>query len=308
MRMTLSQIKTKVGDRIQEVDSTYLTKVEGWINQVYDDILRRYRWPELIKTTTFSATADTEVALLPKDVDNIIEIHDRVNDRSLFPKMPEYASRTSVDVQDVSGIPHAYWLEEDTVAAQPSSASVLTFSSSASGDTTQTCRIWGISGGEVTTESITLSGTNTVTSGNSYTRVDRISKSAATSGVITVTSNSAAVTVVTIAQRDITSLQTKIHFIQRPQSALTYNLIYRVKVPLLEFDEDIPIIACDLALITGAYAQGLEEQRQFAKAQVEWGKFQANIDWLIAEKEQQRDVVPVFVPHRENAEIDLPKQ
>lgn len=201
--LTLATMKARVGRRIQKTDSTYAVKIVEFLNSRYDDILMRHPWTQTFKTITFSAVGDTETVIIPKDVRHILELHDRVNDVSLIPIDPSQASRVYADVQDVSDIPRNYWREEDTIAAQPTSASVLSISSGDASDVTQKVRIWGIAGGQEVTEVKTLNGTTAVTTSNSFTRVDRISKDGDTVGTITVTANSGAVTG-TVTQLSVT--------------------------------------------------------------------------------------------------------
>jgi hypothetical protein len=305
--LTLLEMKTQVGRLIQKTDATYATKIVDFLNQRYDDILRRFAWPQLFRETTVMAATDDPFLIIGKDVELIIQLHDRVNDIVLTPTDPLTAARAHVGLLDVSGIPHTYYRIEDTIAKQPTAASALSISSDDVDDTQQTVRIWGISGGQEVTESKLLTGTTAVTSGYSYTRVDRVSKSAVTEGTVTLTANAGAVTVATLAPRELTARYLKIRLIRRPSSAIVYDLTYRLKAPRLEFDEDIPLIPCHNALIIGGYAQALEEQRQFAKAGLEWQKYNGQIDWLIAQLMQQSDHLVHFTPHIEHDSLDVPK-
>lgn len=301
-----SEMKTQVSRLAQKADSVYLTKIGDWLQQSYDNVLRRFPWPQLIKTTTVVSTSSVETMILPKDVEFLIQIQDRTNQVVLAPSDPNTGARTMLAVQNQGSVPTTYWVEEDTVSSQPTSSSLLSFSSSSSSDTAQTVRVWGISGSQEISEQITLSGTGTVSSQNSYTRIDRVSKSATTSGTVTITSNSGAVSIATISPREYTSRYTKLHLVPMPNAAITYNITYKAKTPRLQFDEDIPILPCHTALIYGAYAQALEEQRQFTKAQMEWQKFESSVALLVDQFERQRENVPVFVPNIQPLALDIP--
>lgn len=306
--LILSTIRTQVGRMATKNDSAFLTKVDDWVNQRYEDILKRRAWSQLRKTITVNSTADTGTLVLPKDVRIVLEIHDLVNNVVLQKvDNPLQGVRRDVSIIDTSGIPYAYWEEEDTVNAQPTASSVLAISSSNSGDTTQLVRIWGISGGEPTTEVVTLNGTTAANTANSYTRVDRVSKDLATTGRVLITSNAAAVTIATLGQREFTARYRRIRLVRRPVSSITYDITYEVWAPRLEFDQDVPLVPCHNALIIGAYAQALEEDRKFSQAQLEWQKYEAEIQGLLAKYEQQGDQLVQFYPETNPDPLDSPR-
>lgn len=305
----LSVMRTQVQRLIQMVgDSGYGAKIDDWINQRYDDIMRRYEWPQVRRTTTFVTTADSETQVLIKDVDRVLQIQDRTNDVVLQKIDPQLAAKTMVDLQDTSGIPHAYWEEEDTVAAQPTSGSTLSIASNSASDVTQTVRVWGIVNGEEDSEQVSLAGTTAQVTTRSFTRVDRVAKSDVTIGRVRVTANAGAVTVVDLGSGEYTARYTRIHLVRRPNAAITYNMTYLYKVLRLINDQDIPVIPCHTALIVGAYAQGLEEHRQFAKAQIEWAKYEGAVNNLIDRYERQGDSFTQFVPQIDQSDIDTTKR
>lgn len=304
--LTLATMKTRVGRRIQKPDAAYAAKIADWLQARYTDLLMRHPWRQTIKTVPFSATAGTATVTLPRDVRHIFEIHDLLNDKSLNPTDAETAARERVADMDQQGIPDEYYREEDTVNAQPSSASVIAIVSASASDTSQTVRVWGTNGSGIEiTESVALTGATPVNTTNSFARVDRISKSGTTVGTITATSNSGGVTVATIAPNEVSPRHPKIRLIKTPLSAYTYQMTYKVQTPPLVYDEDVPILPCGEILIIGAYAEALEEQRQFQKAVVEWGKYDTGVERLWAEFEQFSNVVPRSVPRVERASIDV---
>jgi len=305
--LTFLTMKTQVGRRIQKSDATYLIKIQDWLNTRYDMILRRYPWPQLVKTKTVTSVTGVETVILGKDIGTILEIHDRINNIVLMPVQDATeGARLFADVQDSNAIPKGYWREENTVAAQPTAASVIAVVSSSSSDTTQKVRVWGISSGETVTELVNLNGTNSVNTTNSYTRIDRISKDSDTTGIITLTSDGAAVTIGTFAPTEVGPRYTKIHLIRRPVSAIVYNMSYKTKTIRLVNAEDIPLIDCHEAMISGAYADALKEQKAFAKAIEEEKNFEKILLTLIAETDQQNETVHRFIPHVQNEEIDEP--
>lgn len=308
MLLTFDTMKTRVGRRIQKTDATFLTKIEDWLNERYAYCLDRFinaKGP-IIKTKSVTATADAETLVLGKDVDAILDVHDRVNDVHLTVSDPSAGGRETADIQDTSGIPKRYWREEDTVNAQPTAASVIAIVSSAAGDTTQKVRLWGVSNGEEVTELVSLNGTTSVNSANSYTRLDRVSKDGNTTGRITGTSNAAAVTNFIMAPTEVSPRYVKIHLVRRPDSAIVYTLTYVVKPQLLANAEDVPLVDCSTAMVVGAFADALVEQKQFESAATQEARFAELVELLIAKVEQREEFVPRFIPHVEADALDEP--
>lgn len=90
---------------------------------------------------------------------------------------------------------HYHMWDIDSVINQPTSASAVTISSSSASDTSQTVTIFGTVSSYPDSEVLSLNGTSSVASTKSFSNIDRITKSASTTGRITATSNSANVTI-----------------------------------------------------------------------------------------------------------------
>lgn len=101
-----------------------------------------------------------------------------------------------------SDVPTLYKLwGEDDVRQQPLEASVMRVASSAAADTSIAIVVFGIVGGYPDFESISTNasdGTTAVSGSKSFTSVERVVKTASTTGRVTVDANSANVTVATL--------------------------------------------------------------------------------------------------------------
>lgn len=148
---------------------------------------------------------------------------------------------------------------EDMVEEQPASASILTVSSSNSGDTSIPVTIFGAVAGYPDFETITTNssnGTTTVNGAKQFSSVDRIVKNGDTDGPITVTSNSALVKVTVIPAGNATDgmLRRKIQLWPLPDRVFPIHAQY-YREPLMlsgnndvhemgvEFDEAIILLA-----------------------------------------------------------------
>lgn len=133
---------------------------------------------------------------------------------------------------------------QDWVLEQPKAASVMTISSSASGDTSIDVMVHGIVSGFPDFEKITTNSSNattTVDGTKSFTKIDRVAKDASTTGRLTITANSTNTTVATIPTGDILAgLQYKhIQIFPPPDTTYVLNVWYYKDPARLVNDEDI---------------------------------------------------------------------
>lgn len=148
---------------------------------------------------TFTIFGQEEYALPPQVAKIGLVWHEGYG----YPFLMEYISDldfySSGTIKEISYIPTYYRMwGEDNVLRQPNIASVLSVSSSASADKSIDIVIFGTVSGYPDWEKITTNssdGTTVVNGTKSFTTVERIAKTASTTGRITVTSNSANVTV-----------------------------------------------------------------------------------------------------------------
>lgn len=115
--------------------------------------------------------------------------------------MPSQQFYESSTTNFYSAVPLYYktWIE-NMVLRQPNSASIVTVVSSSTADTAlgQTVTIFGLVAGYPDQETLTLNGTTSVNGAKSFSKIDRVVKNASTTGRVTATTNSAAVTVAVI--------------------------------------------------------------------------------------------------------------
>jgi hypothetical protein len=176
---------------------------------------------------------------------------------------------TSVPL-DTGQIPTHYkmWGENNTIQ-QPLEASVLTVSSSASGDTSKTITIFGTVAGFPDSETISTNssdGTTTASGSKAFTEVERITKAESTTGRITITSNTANVTVATLPTGDTTGsvMYRKIQLYPLPQDVFPVNVWYYKDPWRLVGDSDIHELGADFdeAIILLAVAKLKYENAQ----------------------------------------------
>lgn len=157
-----------------------------------------------------------------------------VTDREFFD------SQTDFDASDTPEI-YRMWTQ-DWVLEQPKAGSVMRIASSASADTSKDVTIFGIVGGYPDFEKITTNGSNgtTAVSGSkTFTKVERVTKDATTTGRITVDANSANTTIAVIPVGDtLGGLHYKhIQVFPPPDAAYILNVWY-YKDPARLVDSD----------------------------------------------------------------------
>lgn len=302
MDYTLDELKTLVGERIGKTDAVFLSKIEDWINGRYDQIQKAILNKSLVRTGTVASVAGQDWIALPQECAALLSIHNRTNNRTLTPLSAQMGSRLYPDTIDQSAVPDSYWIEETSVLNQPSSAATITAVSSSALDTSQTVRVRGRTVNGENVASGTLNGVSTVNTLASCTQVDQVSKDSATVGFVTFLDGS--VTIAVIYPRNKTAKYKKLHFLSVPDASIDYNIVYKRSTHRLEFAEDIPVLDCWNALVHGAYADALRQQRRFTQAEVIEDKFKDLVADMLFEQVGQAEHVERTIPHIQDVDID----
>lgn len=242
-RVSTDTRETQINSTIEEYINQTLLEIQSpaW---AFEQIgLKGYdhKWSFNRRKTTLSVSAET--AQLPRDCDEIgllrqtstpVKLH-YIPDNLFYEWLPNPTA---------TGNPKWYrvW-EEEGVEVRLSTDDTLEILSSSASDTTQTVRIVGKdANGLVRTESLTLTGTTAVAGSITYNSGDvlRISKSADTTGIITIREATADTTLVKLAPTETTARFKVISFYPIPTTATTLYLEYFVSIRRLEGDNDVP--------------------------------------------------------------------
>lgn len=268
---SFSDSKTSIGQAVGDTSSAFATRIGRWVNRrwrrVYNALLLAEVW-ENVREYAFSTTSGTREYALPYDFDEMLTLMDETNDRQLDRiTQHEYLQQFGYNL-DQTGAPIAYiQYAEGSVATQPTSASAIRFASDAVADTSQKGRVRGIVSGVETTEQVTLTGTTAVSTTKSFSEVYEISLDSVCTGVVTVDSNSAAVTiaVIPIGMKQALYRRLKLHYV--PAGTYSMRATYKRRfLPLSNDDDYIP--DGELADVVDLFAEAdaWRAKRQFAKA------------------------------------------
>lgn len=278
-----------VGSNIQDTSSAMQTIIKRYVNDTYFDVLKRINWEATNYDYSFSAAQDT---VLPSDFGKEIAIYDNTNKIVLTRTTQKLEIEDYVSSIADSGSLAKYAIIQSAVNKQPTSAAVVSLSSSSAVDTTQTVFIRGVSDGVEKDETVTLTGTVAATSANSYSRIITIGKSAVTVGKVTGTIGSD--TICVMSQEQLTYSVKLVRFYPSPTSAWTVNMPYIINPLPMTSDYDAPIFDCADAVELGATSKALMYKRQYAKATSYKGLYEQEINNLIWDKENQPNELHVF--------------
>jgi hypothetical protein len=274
--MIFIDFQTEVKRRlIRDASSSDITEfLKRWINIAQRTVAGETSWKDLRRTWTITTVDGQEEYPLDYMFGSVAFVWHRTFGYNY--KVTPVPERLFVQM-GMDGITEGpvYWYRiygGKNVLAQPSAASVITVVSSTS-DTAK-IHIEGIVSGYPDREEITLSGTTPVLTTKQFTEVHRISKSEATTGRITLTSNSAAVTVgvlpAGLASQTLRRKFIKFYYIPDTDGDSIYvyghekilNMVDDNDVPQLpeEFDEAITLKACHIGM---AYEEGLATKAEY---------------------------------------------
>lgn len=157
------------------------------------------------------------------------------------------------------------------VLAQPTSASVVTIVSSSASDTgaAKAITILGDTASGVTSESITPTGTTPAAGTTSFTQILGVTKGAAWTGTMTMTSNSAAVTNLSLFPSEYGRSYQQLQYLGTPASGETVQYRFYRKPKELTNDNDLTdipppferVLVFDALLLMGAYDNRLDGGR-----------------------------------------------
>jgi hypothetical protein len=194
---------------------------------------------------------------------------------------------------DEGGSPYSYSYQGIAhTSKQPSSASVLTISSSSS---SKAVVVRGVdSSGVYQTETIPTNASDGTTAVNGTTSwaatsggdspIEIIQKESTFAGTLTVTSNSAAVTIVTIAPNDLVFSAPKIRMYYQPDAAETIRYYFYQRVRRLTSTYDTPLVPEQYqwsTLMNGTIAMAHYNNGDFDQGQIFEQKMERGIQRMI---------------------------
>ena len=254
---TRKEIRDRVATDTRETQIN--TSIEEWLNQTLLEIqspawafeqiagMRGYdhKWSFNRRKYTLTTATSIEFYQLPRELDAIGLIRQTTTPQKLR-FIPDDLFYDYIPNPTATGNPKWYRLwEEEGVEVRLSTDDMLEVLSDNSADTSQTVRIVGYdTSGLLRTESLTLTGTTAVAGTITYDagKILRVSKSADTTGIITVREKTADTVLVKLAPTERAPRFKIISFYPIPSSAISLYIEYYIAIRRLEGDNDVPDI------------------------------------------------------------------
>lgn len=270
---------------------TSLTLVKNFLNQAQQMRLSMQPWKflEWDSAELLTCIAGQRIYALHQEFWRPIYFFNRATKTYLIEVPNRQLADTQARWNDVTGNVLQYRLTSRTpVAAQPTSASVVTISSSSAADVGSTLAITvkGVTANGVTSDTISPSGTTPVAGAVAFTKILSVSKAMAWTGNLTMTSNSAAVTNLFLYPTEYGRSYQQIEFLVLPGSpdVIEYKFIRQPATMVADYDvPDIPfphaqILVWDACLLFAGYVTDIS-----AKAIDAWKEMVKKLEIQMAE-------------------------
>jgi hypothetical protein len=279
--------------------------IDNAINVTILEIGSYHGWSWLRRKMTFSTTASQEDYNLDEEVDRIVLLRQRTSPVKLLyvPDHIFYKMEPNPEGHG-SGTPRYYRLWEETgFSTQNTSAEALQVASSSASDSSAFRVI--VEGRESTNnlivrESFTLNGTSQVTGTTTFAIAGllSVSKSAQTTGTITIRGATSLTTFSQIAPEERAPRFKRISLYPIPSSAITMYLEYLERIRLLVNDADVPQMDHKWmpVLREGALSKVWGYKQNETAAAATFQIYQRNLELMRRQDMSFADYIPVLQP------------
>lgn len=289
-----------VQNEVRDTSSSFKTIAKDYCNTGYDEILRRLIQSNLVeqfRTLSLTTTAGTRAYSAPFDMGEVEYAVDTTNGRELTVGRETDIYSKHATAINTTGTPFYLVVRSDSnMMNQPSTSNLIRVVSSSNSDTSQTVFLRGISGSAEFYESVSLNGTTSASSTNSYDYLLEASKSATTTGAITLTYITDAETAAVISPESYFERYKVLEFYYVPAGAYTYSIRYRRAIKPLSQDNDVPIVDVAQGIEYFAIARSWEYKRQLATATHFLNKFETWFTQYVTDRHKDQvntfDVIP----------------
>jgi hypothetical protein len=244
---TYKMLRDEVLANLDETGDTGTTYnlVNYYLNQAHEMRLGQYDWPFLRWSTpeTFTTTSTRWYTLHP-ECWKVLSIYHRTGGYFLIEVSERNLEANGIDWNTDANRRFFRFSEIWPVVAQPSSTSVITIVSSSVSDTTaaKAITVRGVTANGITSESLTPNGTTSVAGTTSFTKILSVTKAAAWTGTLTMTSNSGAVTNLTLLPTEYGRQYQTIELLSTPTTGSVVEYSFLRRPTTMSADNDIPDI------------------------------------------------------------------
>lgn len=249
-------------------------------------------WGSLQDVHTFSSVSGTESYYMPSHFDKPLRIFDLTNDLSMNIVTEEnYVSSHLPNIGDsTTGTPtFGRIYGESPVIVQLSTTGSTVQAKSSTADTA-TVRVEGFIDSDLTVvgyENITLNGTTYVDGTTTFYKILHFSKSADTTGFITLASSGGTV-LGYIAANDRFANHKVLKLGLIPNAANSYRVMFKRRYRKMVNASDYPFVESDSFLIQEASGYGLAQEKEtYDKAQAMWNRAEESLKILLINHQQK---------------------
>lgn len=301
-RVATDTRETNINSTIDEYVNLTLEEIQNpaW---AFEQIagMRGYEhlWSFNRRKHTLATVASTEFYQLPREVDKVSLIRQTTTPLKIR-FIPDDLFYEYVPNPTATGNPKWYRIwEVEGVEVRLSTDDMLEIISDSASDTTQTVRIVGYdTAGLLRTESLTLTGATAVAGTITYDagKPLRVSKSADTTGVITVREKTADTVLVKLAPAERAPHFKIISFYPIPSSAISLYMEYFTRIRKLEGDNDVPDIDERYIWVVrlGTMAKVYQYQGKLELMNSTMAMYGAAIRSMVKSDMAQSDFIPVL--------------
>lgn len=305
MLSTLDELRDNIASVIMDTDTGTLTLIDNALNLTLGEIHHHHPWTWKRRKTTFATVASQEAYNLDEEIDEIALLRDLTNSRKLLYVPDRQFYRYIPDPENTTGTAQYYrrW-EETGFSTNLAAADTVYVQSSSTADTTQKVLITGrrSSDGLVVTNSLSLNGTTTVTSTDTFDTdgLMYLSKSASTTGTVTVYRTTGATVLTRIGPNDTAPRYKRIGLYPIPSAVVTIYVEYYERLRYLVNDGDAPQMDSKWAWVLreGALAKMWQYKQKDAMFAASQGLFDRGLKQMVREDDANPDYIPVLEPRQ----------
>lgn len=301
---TFAECKTYLGSAVRETDTNTITLFGSFLNLTLEEMHTAHPWNSLRRKQTFDTVANQEDYNLDEEVDRIALVRQIATPHKLW-YLPDHLFYQYVPNPENRGsaVPHFYRLWEETGFTTNLAAADTVYVSSTSnsdGATFTVVLVGRDSNGLVVTESFTLNGLTAVTSATTFASAGlfQVSKSAATTGTITVYRTTGATVLARMSPAETAPRSKRISLYPIPSSAVTTYVEYYERLRLLVNDADVPQMdhQWHWVLLEGALAKCWDYKQNAAAFLQHQTLFESGLRQMIQQDLANQDYVPILHP------------
>ena len=301
----LAELRTNIASTVRETQAGVLTLIDNYLNLTLAQIWDFHPWTFARHKTTFPTVVSQEDYNLDEEIDRIMLIRQRTVPLKLIQIPDHLFYRFQPDPEGAATGPPRYYRpwEETGFATNLAAADTVQVLSSSTADGSSVKVV--IVGRESTnnlqvSEEMTLNGTTAATSTNTYAAsgLMRCSKSARTTGTITVRRTTGATTLAFLAPEELAPRYKRISLYPIPSAVVTIYVEYIERLRFLINDADVPQLdyKWNWVLREGALAKTWAYKQNEEAAAISEALFAKGLLQMRNEDERNMDYIPVIEP------------